>query len=77
MKKIVLGAVLVLFVTIGIGVYYLLSNLDMLVKVAIETYGSEATQTAVRVELSERQRRHPLVFGWPVILRLIRDGVYR
>ena len=50
MKKIVLGAVLVLFVTIGFGVYYLLSNLDGLVKGAIETYGSEATQTAVRVK---------------------------
>lgn len=50
MKKIVLGAVLVLFITVGIGVYYLLSNLDTLVKAAIETYGSEATQTAVRVE---------------------------
>ena len=50
MKKIILGAVLVLFVTIGFGVYYVLSNLDDIVKAAIETYGSEATQTAVRVE---------------------------
>jgi uncharacterized protein involved in outer membrane biogenesis len=50
MKKIVLGAVLVLFITIGFGVYYVLSNLDDLVKVAIEKYGSEATRTAVRVE---------------------------
>lgn len=50
MKKIVLGAVLVLLLTIGFGVYYILSNLDVLVKNAIETYGSEATQTAVRVE---------------------------
>ncbi len=50
MKKIIIGAILILFVTIGFGVYYVLSNLDDIVKAAIETYGSEATQTAVRVE---------------------------
>ncbi len=50
MKKIALGAFLVLLVTIGFGIYYLLSNLDGIVKTAIETYGSQATQTAVRVE---------------------------
>ena len=50
MKKIILGAVLVLFITVGFGVYYILSNLDDIVKAAIETYGSEATQTAVRVD---------------------------
>lgn len=50
MKKIVLGAILVLVVCIGIGVFYLLSNLDDLVKKAIETYGSQATQTMVRVD---------------------------
>ena len=49
MKKMVLGAILVLLITIGGGVYYLLSNLDDLVKSAIETYGSEATQTTVQV----------------------------
>ena len=50
MKKVVLGAILVLLITIGFGVYSLLSNLDSLVKSAIETYGSEATQTSVRVD---------------------------
>ncbi|MCF6179226.1 MAG: AsmA family protein [Geopsychrobacter sp.] len=50
MKKMVLGAILVLLITIGGGVYYLLSNLDGLVKSAIETYGSQATHTAVRVD---------------------------
>jgi hypothetical protein len=50
MKKVVLGAVLVLLVSLGVGVYFLLSNLDGIVKAAIETYGSEATQTAVRVD---------------------------
>lgn len=50
MKKLALGAFLVLVITIGFGVYYLLSNLDGFVKAAIETYGSQATQTTVRVE---------------------------
>lgn len=49
MKKVALGAILVLLVTIGFGVYYLLSNLDSIVKSAIEKYGSEATQTSVQV----------------------------
>ena len=50
MKKLALGAFLVLLLSIGFGVYYLLSNLDSIVKTAIESYGSEATQTIVRVE---------------------------
>ena len=29
------------------------------------------------VEVTERQRRHPLVFGWPVLFRLIRRRVLR
>ncbi|NNL66050.1 MAG: hypothetical protein HKP30_07410, partial [Myxococcales bacterium] len=33
--------------------------------------------TAVKIELTPRQRRHPLIFGWPVIVRVLRDGVYR
>lgn len=33
--------------------------------------------SGVRPELSERQRRHPLVFGWPVILRLLRERALR
>lgn len=49
MKKIILGAILVILLTVGFGVYYLLSNLDSIVKTAIETYGSEATQTTVKV----------------------------
>lgn len=49
MKKIALGALLVLLLTIGFSVYFLLSNLDGLVKTAIETYGSEATKTQVSV----------------------------
>ncbi len=29
------------------------------------------------IELSERQRRRPLLFAWPVIFRLLREGVLR
>lgn len=50
MKKVVIGTILVLVVAVGIGVFYVLSNLDALVKNAIETAGSETTRTAVRVE---------------------------
>ena len=50
MKKIIPGVVLVIIIAISVGVYYVLSNLDVLVKEAIETHGSEATQTAVRVD---------------------------
>ena len=50
MKKLVLGAILVLLIAIGGGVYFLLSNLDELVKNAIQTYGSEAAQTSVAVD---------------------------
>lgn len=50
MKKVIFGLLLVIIVAIGGGVYYVLNNLDSLVKAAIEQYGSEATQTAVRVD---------------------------
>jgi hypothetical protein len=33
--------------------------------------------TAVRLELTERQRRHPLIFAWPVVFRVLREGIYR
>ena len=50
MKKIILGLVLVIIFAIAGGVYYVLTNLDALVKAAIEEHGSNATQTAVRVD---------------------------
>ena len=50
MKKIILSLVLLIIVAIAGGVYYVMSNLDDLIKEAIETYGSQATQTAVRVD---------------------------
>jgi len=48
-KKILIG-VLVLVVIVGAGVFYLWSNMDGLIKTAIEKYGSQATQTQVKVE---------------------------
>ena len=50
MKKIIIGLLLVILITITAGVYYVLTNLDALVEAAIEKHGSEATQTAVRVD---------------------------
>lgn len=50
MKKTILIIVVLIIAVIAGGVYYVLTNLDSLVKQAIETYGSEATQTAVRVD---------------------------
>ena len=29
------------------------------------------------IEVSDRQRRHPFLYGWPVLLRLLRAGVLR
>src|SRR5579884_744444 len=49
MKK--LGIILALLILlIGIGVLYLRSNLDSIVKAAIEKYGTEAAQTEVRLD---------------------------
>jgi hypothetical protein len=47
-KKICIGIILLLLVIAGVG-YYLFSNLDSLIKSAIENYGSQATQTTVTV----------------------------
>lgn len=33
--------------------------------------------SGVTIELTERQRRHPLIFGWPAILRLVRAKTLR
>ena len=33
--------------------------------------------TGVWVELTERQRRHPLIWGWPVVFRLLRQRALR
>ena len=50
MKKVILGLMLIIVIAIAGSVYYLLTNLDALVEVAIEKYGSEATQTSVLVD---------------------------
>ncbi len=50
MKKIILGIALLLFIAIGGVIYYLFTNLDAIVKMAIEKYGSEAIKTSVRVD---------------------------
>lgn len=49
-NKITLVTLLLVVIAIGASVFYIINNLDSLVKNAIEKYGSEATQTAVRVE---------------------------
>ncbi len=48
MKKVLIGVAALLVVVIG-GLVFVWSNLDELVKSAIETYGSEATKTTVSV----------------------------
>jgi len=50
MKKTVFAIIAILVVVIAGALFYLFSNLDALVKMAIEEYGSEATQTSVQVE---------------------------
>lgn len=50
MKKTLLIVVVLIITAIAGGLYYVLTNLDSLVKEAIEKYGSQATQTSVRVQ---------------------------
>lgn len=50
MKKVILSVLIILLVAITGGVYYVFSNLDNIVKAAIEKYGSETTHTAVAVD---------------------------
>ncbi len=50
MKKIIAILGLLIVLALAGGVYYILTNLDAIVKAAIEKYGSEATHTAVRVD---------------------------
>ena len=33
--------------------------------------------TGTRIELSERQRRHPFLFAWPEIFRVLRSRALR
>ena len=47
-KKILIGVVVLLVIAAG-GAYYLYSNLGSIIKAAIENYGSQATQSQVKV----------------------------
>ena len=49
MKKIILTSLVIIVVAIAGALYYVMNNLDSLVKMAIEKHGSEATQTEVLV----------------------------
>lgn len=49
-KKVLIGAVLFIVIAIAIGFYYVWTSLDSLVEGAIEKYGSQVTQTAVKVQ---------------------------
>ncbi len=48
-KKIIISIIAALVLFIAGSVIYVLTNIDSIVKAAIEKYGSEATKTAVRV----------------------------
>jgi uncharacterized protein involved in outer membrane biogenesis len=48
-KKIIISIVVAIALFIAGSVFYVLTNLDSIVKAAIEKYGSEATKTAVHV----------------------------
>jgi len=48
-KKGILITSIIIIVVVVVGAFYLLNNLNMIIKMAIEKYGSEATKTAVRV----------------------------
>ena len=49
-KRVVIISVIVILVLIGTGIILLMTNLNMLVKMAIEKAGSKVVQTAVRVD---------------------------
>ena len=53
MLKWLLGFGLIVIIAIGVGGYYLYSNLDVLIAQAIEEYGSEAAGVPVRVDRVE------------------------
>ena len=50
MKKLFAGIFVILILAVAGGVYYVVANLDSIVKTNIEKYGSETTQTAVKVD---------------------------
>ena len=50
MKKTVFSIIILLVIVIAGAVFYVLNNLDALVKAAIEEFGSDAVKTSVQVE---------------------------
>jgi len=68
MLKWLLGIGLIVLIAIGIGGYYLYSNLDVIVEQAIEQIGTEAVGVAVRVDRVELdlQAGRVSVFGLSV-----------
>lgn len=50
MLKKILAFLAVVLVIIGVGGYFLGANLDSLIRMAVEKYGSAATQTSVKLE---------------------------
>ncbi|MBI3453905.1 MAG: hypothetical protein HY057_13935, partial [Rhodospirillales bacterium] len=49
LRKLLIGLAAVIVVVAG-GLYFVYSNLDSLIKTAVETYGSQATQAEVRLD---------------------------
>ncbi|MGH7824737.1 MAG: hypothetical protein ACREQ7_06130 [Candidatus Binatia bacterium] len=43
------GVIIAVLILVGIGVYFLFSSLDSIVKAAVEKYGSDVTQAVVRL----------------------------
>lgn len=50
MKKVILIVLLLIVAVIGAAIYFVFTNLDAIVKTAIEQVGSQTTQTDVRVD---------------------------
>lgn len=58
MKKLILGTITIGIIVVAAGLYYLVTNLDAIVEAAIEKYGSETTQTKVRVDKVKIDLQH-------------------
>ena len=50
MKKAIIGIFLFVVIAVGAGIYYVYSHIDYFIKIAIEQYGSQVTQTSVKVD---------------------------
>jgi len=60
MKKAILGIFLLFIIAVGVGVYYVYSHIDYFIKIAIEQYGSQVTQTPVKVDNVKFDLQHGL-----------------